>query len=70
MRTEPTWRIPFGILLLLVGLVLYALGVAWLSQWIGQLPIWAQTVVYLVLGVVWILPLKPFLAWMQTGRIR
>jgi uncharacterized membrane protein len=70
MRTEPTWRIPFGVLLLLVGLVLYALGVAWLSQWIGQLPIWAQTVVYLVLGVVWILPLKPFLAWMQTGRFR
>jgi hypothetical protein len=70
MRTEPTWRIPFGVLLLLVGLVLYALGVAWLSQWIGPMPIWAQTVVYLVLGVVWILPLKPFLAWMQTGRFR
>ena len=70
MRTEPSLRIPLGILLLLVGLAVYALGVAWASQWIGQLPIWAQTLVYLVLGVIWILPLKPFLAWMQTGRFR
>ena len=48
MRTEPTWRIPFGVLLLMVGLALYALGVAWLSQWIGLLPlrrflVWMQT---------------------------
>lgn len=70
MRTEPTLRIPLGILLLLVALILYALGVAWLSQWIELLPIWAQTVVYLVLGTIWIVPLKPFLAWMQTGRSR
>ena len=33
MRTEPTLRIPFGILLLLVALALYAAGVAWLSTW-------------------------------------
>ena len=70
MRTEPTLRIPLGILLLLFGLGLYALGVAWLSQWIGLLPVWAQTVVYLVLGLAWLLPMKPFLVWMQTGKTR
>ncbi|MGZ5792489.1 MAG: DUF2842 domain-containing protein, partial [Croceibacterium sp.] len=42
--------------------------VMWASQWIGQLPIWAQTIVYIVLGVVWLLPLKRFLIWMETGR--
>lgn len=68
MRTEPTWRIPFGVFLLMAGLALYALGVAWLSQWIGLLPVLAQALVYLVLGVVWLLPLKRFLVWMQTGR--
>lgn len=70
MRTEPTWRIPFGVFLLMAGLALYALGVAWLSQWIGLLPVLAQALVYLVLGVVWLLPLKRFLAWMQTGKFR
>ena len=70
MRTEPTWRIPFGVLLLMVGLGLYALGVAWLSKWFGLLPVWAQAIVYLVLGIVWLLPLKRFLIWMQTGKFR
>lgn len=70
MRREPTLRMPLGILALLAGLVLYALGIAWASQWIGLLPVWAQTIVYLVLGVVWLLPLKRFLIWMETGRWR
>ena len=70
MRTEPTLRIPFGVLLLMVGLGIYALGVAWLSQWIGLLPVGAQALVYLVLGVVWLLPLRRFLVWMQTGKFR
>ena len=70
MRREPTLRIPLGVLALLAALVLYALGVAWASQWIGLLPVWAQTIVYLVLGLVWLLPLRRFLIWMETGRWR
>ena len=70
MRTEPTLRIPFGVLLLMVGLGIYALGVAWLSQWIGRLPAGAQAAIYLVLGIVWLLPLRRFLVWMQTGKFR
>jgi hypothetical protein len=68
MRDKPTWRIPLGILVLLGGLGLYALGVMWASQWIGQLPVLAQALVYLVLGVIWLLPLRRFLIWMETGR--
>jgi hypothetical protein len=67
MRTEPTLRIPLGILALLAALAIYAGGVMWASQWIGQLPVWAQTIVYVVLGVVWLLPLRRFLIWMETG---
>ena len=70
MRTEPTLRIPFGVLLLMAGLGIYALGVAWLSQWIGRLPVGAQAVIYLVLGIVWLLPLRRLLVWMQTGKFR
>jgi len=68
MRNRPTLRIPLGILALLLGLAVYALGVMWASQWIGQLPILLQALVYLVLGVAWLLPLRRFLIWMETGR--
>jgi drug/metabolite transporter (DMT)-like permease len=68
MRDQPTWRIPAGVLLLLGGLALYAVGVVLLSPLIERLPVLAQTVVYLVLGIVWLLPLRRFLIWMETGR--
>lgn len=68
MRQRPTWRIPVGILFLLAGLALYALVVAWASEWIALLPVLLQTAVYLVLGIAWLLPLRRFLIWMETGR--
>lgn len=68
MRDRPTWRIPFGILLLLAGLGLYALGVVLISPLIERLPVLVQALVYLALGLVWLLPLKRFLIWMETGR--
>ena len=67
MREQPTLRIPLGVLALLAGLAVYAGAVMWASQWIGLLPVWAQTIVYLLLGVAWLLPLKRFLIWMETG---
>jgi len=69
MRTEPTWRIPVGILLLLAGLAAYALVIArYAPGLIGNWPALAQAVVYLLLGIAWLLPLKRFLIWMETGR--
>ena len=60
-------RIPLGILALLVGLALYALAVMWASQSIERLPNLLEALVYLVLGVIWLLPLRRFLIWMETG---
>lgn len=71
MRTEPTLRIPLGILALLAALGGYALLVAnYAPGMIGAWPAVAQAAVYLVLGLVWLLPLKRFLIWMETGRWR
>ena len=70
MRQKPTLRIPLGILALLTGLALYVLAVAWASQWIERLPVLVQALVYLVLGIAWLLPLRRFLIWMETGRWR
>ena len=68
MREKSTLRIPLGILALLFVLALYVLAVVWASQWIERLPILAQALVYCVLGIVWLLPLRRFLIWMETGR--
>lgn len=69
MRTEPTWRILFGILLLCVALAAYGLVIArYVPGLIAPLPAWTHIVIYLVLGVIWLLPLKRFLIWMETGR--
>lgn len=65
---QPTWRKPFGILALILSLFGYALIVAGLSGPIGKLPVLAQTLVYVILGTVWLLPLRRFLIWMETGR--
>lgn len=67
---KPTLRKPAGILGLIAGLALYAMLVGSLSDYIGRLPVLVQALVYLVLGVVWILPLRPLLLWMETGRWR
>lgn len=68
MRKDPTWRIPIGILLLLILLGIYAIVVAGASGMIGTLPVLVQTVIYIVLGTIWLLPLRRFLIWMETGK--
>ena len=69
MRTEPTWRIPIGILLLLGALAIYGIAVArFVAPLMNGWPTLLQTPVYVVLGVIWVLPLRRFLIWMETGR--
>ncbi|MXO90094.1 DUF2842 domain-containing protein [Pontixanthobacter aquaemixtae] len=69
MRKEPTARIPLGILGLLVALTIYGVVVArYVPDLIGEWPTLVQTVVYLILGVIWLLPLRRFLIWMETGK--
>ncbi|MCK9543125.1 MAG: DUF2842 domain-containing protein [Novosphingobium sp.] len=71
MRNRPTWRIPVGVLALLAGLLLYGIAVARiLPPLIGHWPGLAQLPVYAVLGMIWLLPMKPYLRWMETGRWR
>ena len=41
-----------------------------LSEYIGQIHIVAQAVVYLIAGVVWIAPLRPLMIWMETGSFK
>lgn len=69
MRNEPTWRIPVGVLGLCLALGIYGLVIArHVAPLIADWPALAQTPVYLALGLVWLLPLRRFLIWMETGR--
>ena len=68
MRTEPTWRIPIGLLGLLMAIMVYAILVArYVPDLIGDWHALAQTPVYIALGLAWLLPLRGFLQWMETG---
>ena len=65
---EPSGRKLTGIALLLALIAAWALLVASLSGTVGEWPVLAQALFYLVSGVIWIAPLKPLLRWMETGR--
>ncbi len=70
MTPQPSWRKPAGMLLILLIIAVWAALIASLSPWIGDLPTIAQAVIYIVAGIVWILPMRPLLIWMETGRWR
>lgn len=68
--TEPSWRKPAGIFAILALIIVWASLVGSLSTVIGRWPVMVQALFYLVAGIVWILPLKPLLRWMETGRFK
>lgn len=70
MRVEPSWRNLAGILLILLLIAGWCVLVVSLSPWVGDLPVLVQGLFYLVAGIAWILPLKPLIRWMHTGRWR
>lgn len=69
---QPSWRKPAGMFAILALIGLWAVMIGSLSALIGQLPMVAQVLVYVVLGIawIWILPLRRLLQWMETGRWR
>jgi len=69
-EVKASWRKPAGMLAILLLILVWVVLVASFSVQIGALPVLVQLVVYIVLGIVWILPLKPLLRWMETGRWR
>ena len=48
-----------ALLVLLVGMPAYVVLAVPILNWMPRLPLWAEVPVYVLLGVAWILPLKP-----------
>lgn len=67
---EPSWRKPFGVALILLLITVWAVLVVSASEVLTGLPWPVHVVYYTAAGIVWILPLKPLLRWMETGRWR
>jgi predicted membrane channel-forming protein YqfA (hemolysin III family) len=70
MRVEPSWRQPAGIFLILLLIAGWAALVASAAPLIENAPGWIHALYYLFAGIVWVLPLKPLLRWMETGLWR
>ena len=67
---EPSWRTPVGIFAMLGLIALWCVLIASLSGYVGSWPVLVQALFYLVAGIAWILPLKPLLQWIETGRFK
>ena len=67
---SPPGRKLAGIAIIVLLILIWAALVATLAPMIGKWPILVQGAFYLVMGIVWIIPLKPLLRWTETGRWR
>ena len=68
--SQPSPRKLIGIAAILLLIALWAAFVAVLAPLVGRWPVLAQAPYYLLMGTVWIVPLKPFLRWIETGSFR
>ncbi len=67
---QPSFRKLAGVGLILLLIAIWAIFVASLAQFVGQWPVMVQAVFYLIMGIVWIIPLKPLIRWSQTGSFK
>ena len=68
--SQPSARKLVGIVLILALIILWATFVASLAQVVGTWPVLVQAPYYLFMGVVWVIPLKPLIRWIETGSFR
>jgi len=68
MQPRPSARKLIGTGLILAIIALWAALVASLARFVGTWPVLIQAPFYLVMGLVWIIPMKPLVRWIETGR--
>ena len=67
---QPSSRKAAGAALILLLILAWAVLVASLAPVVGGWPVLVQAAFYLIMGLGWIIPLKPLIRWSQTGRWR
>ena len=66
----PSGRKGAGIAVILLLIAIWATLVASLAPVVGKWPVLIQAPFYLIMGIAWIIPLKPLIRWSQSGRFR
>jgi hypothetical protein len=56
--------------IVLAMIALLSLVVVSQADRIAGLPVLLQAIIYLILGTIWIAPLRPLMIWMETGKWR
>ena len=69
-NAPPSWRKPAGMFMILALIAVLAIVIIALSPVISTLAWPLQAIVYAVAGVIWIMPLRPLLKWMELGTFR
>ena len=67
---KPSWRKPAGIFLILLLIAVWAWLVVTVAELLPPLPWPLRALYFVTAGIVWILPLKPLLRWMELGSMR
>jgi predicted membrane channel-forming protein YqfA (hemolysin III family) len=67
---KPSWRKPAGIFLILLLIASWAWLVTTVAELLPGMPTPLRVLFFVAAGIVWILPLKPLLRWMETGEWR
>jgi predicted membrane channel-forming protein YqfA (hemolysin III family) len=70
LPVKPSWRKPAGIFLILLLIAAWAFVVASVAERLPPLPWPLEALFFIAAGIVWILPLKPLLRWMELGKWR
>lgn len=48
----------WSLVILLIGLPLYAVVAVTVMNWLGRPPIWVELLIYIALGLLWALPFR------------
>jgi hypothetical protein len=67
---EPSPRKLVGIAAIVLLILVWTAFVASMARVVGGWPVLVQAPFYLVMGLAWIIPLKPLVRWIQTGSFR
>jgi hypothetical protein len=67
---QPSPRKLIGIALILLLIAFWTGFVVMLAPFVSRWPILVQAPYYLIMGTIWIIPLKPLIRWSQSGHFR
>ncbi len=67
---KPSWRKPAGAFLIIGMIAVWAVLVSSAMDYVPGLPFVIELLIYAVAGIIWIVPARAIVIWMETGRWR